>query len=149
MSSRLVLVVLLVSVCVALCCRMWAADGRIPKVWVARRLVPLVLAGIGLCGLVLSWSNTDPFAFAHLHGIVPQEASWRSALLLQSCHVPGRRAVADLRPRQPSAATMGPAAAARTGDRRACCSTATMARPRGSASWWGSFWRWPWRGSTR
>ncbi len=84
MSSRLVLVVLLVCACVALCGRMWAVDGRIPKVWVARRLVPLVLAGVGLCGLVLSWSNTDPFAFAHLNGMMPQEASWRSALLLQS-----------------------------------------------------------------
>ena len=86
MMLRLILVVLLAAGCCALAWRMWVATGRISKAWVTRRLVPLVVAGIGVCGLVLSWSNGDPFAFAHLNGIgaMTQGASWRSALLLQS-----------------------------------------------------------------
>jgi signal transduction histidine kinase len=86
MMLRLILVVLLVAGCCALCWRKWVVPGRIPKALVTRRLVPLVVAAIGLSGLVLSWWNPDPLAFAHLNGTeaMAQGASWRSALLLQS-----------------------------------------------------------------
>jgi len=97
MSSRLVLVMLLVSACVALCWRTWASGARIPKVWVARRLVPLVLMGIGLCGLLLAGSSGLPSRGLMLHGdlmlpgdltlsgtAISRAASWRDMLLLQS-----------------------------------------------------------------
>jgi signal transduction histidine kinase len=84
MMLRLILVVLLVAGCCALCWRRWVVTGWIPRAWVTRRLVPLFLIGLGLCGLSLSWSNTDPFAFRHLNGVMTQGAAWRAALLLQS-----------------------------------------------------------------
>ena len=82
MMLRSILLALLVAGCCTLC---WRAMGsRTPKAWLSSRLVPLVLIGTGLCGLVLSWSISNPFAFAHLSGWMPQGASWRAALVLQS-----------------------------------------------------------------
>jgi len=48
MMARLILVVLVVGGCCVVAWRKWVVTGRIPKARVTRRLVPIVLAGIGL-----------------------------------------------------------------------------------------------------
>ena len=85
------LVVLLVAAACALCWRTWAAGDRSPNSWLTSRLVPPVLLGIGLCGLVLTLSSNLPSRGLMLHGGLildgsakSRAASWRDALLLQS-----------------------------------------------------------------